>query len=137
MSTGQDIKSDQKVTQSLHPAATTDGTRNGTGVDVQGYDGVGVMVHVGARTDGTHTPSLEDSADNSTFGAVAAGNLIGSFTAISGAGQQNAAQWVGYTGGKRYVRAKVVTTGSTTGAVIGASIVAGKPGTLPAGTTPV
>lgn len=127
-----DIVDDVKVVASLPPLATTDGTRTGTAVDLFGYRAAMVIVDVGARTDGTHTPSLLESDDNSSYTAVAAGNLQGSFTAIAGSGQQNAVQQVGYIGTCRYLKAKIVTTGSTTGVVVGMHIVKALPTNLPA-----
>ncbi len=102
-----------------NPAATT-ATFTGSGVDTAGYEAVACLFQTGAYTDGTHTPKLQDSDDNSTFADVAAANLIGSFTAVSGAGQQNAIQEVGYIGGRRYIRLVVTVSGATTGAVYGA-----------------
>lgn len=128
----RDLTDDVKVVKSLPPAATTDGTRTGTTVDLAGYRGAMVVVAVGARTDGTHTPSLLESDDDSSYGAVAAGSLQGSFTAVAGAGQQNDVQQVGYIGTKRYLQCKIVTTGSTTGCVIGMAVVKAFPQNLPA-----
>lgn len=75
----------------------------------------------GAYTDGTHTPKLQDSADNSTFADVAAGDQVGTLTAVSSSAGQNATQSVSYIGSKRYVRGVITTSGTTTGAIIGVS----------------
>lgn len=129
----RDLKNDVLPAASLHPAATTDGTRTGAAVDLAGYNSATVQVNVGAWTDGTHTPSLtECDTVGGSYTAVAAGDLIGSFTAISGTGQQNAIQSVGYKGTKQFLKAKLVTTGSTTGAVVGMSVLKGHPTNLPA-----
>jgi hypothetical protein len=118
--------------QSLAPQATT-ATRNGTGVDLQSYESASVQLSVGAWTDGSHTPKLQESSDNSAWSDVAASDQLGSFTAITGAGQASAEQIVGYVGSKRYIRAVVTVTGATTGAVIGASVIKGHPRFAPAG----
>ena len=79
-------------------------TANGTGVDLKGYETAVAVVQFGTWTDGTHTPSLEESDDNSSFSAVAAADLEGAFTAVSAGGGSNTIQQVGYKGRKRYVR---------------------------------
>lgn len=102
-------------------------TVNGTGVDLKGYETALAVVQFGTWTDGTHTPSLEESDDNSAFTAVAAADLEGSFTAVSAGGGSNTIQQVGYKGRKRYVRVKMTIAGATTGAGSSASILRGRP----------
>src|SRR5579872_2220437 len=67
--------------QTINPAAYT-ASVTGTGVNLQGYEGVDASIFMGALTDGTHTPKLQESSDNSTFTDVAAGDLLGSFSAL-------------------------------------------------------
>lgn len=113
-----DLKSNIKDSMSLAPAART-ATANGTGVDISGAGGVEILWVVGAITDGTHTPSIEESDDNSTFAAVAAGDLIGTLAALAASTNQK----VGYRGTKRYIRAVTTITGSpATGGVYGAVV---------------
>ncbi len=83
------------------------------------YEALDILLDVGAWTDGSHTPALQDSPDNSTWTAVAAGNMLGAFTAITSATQQNAVQRVSYVGTQRYVRCVVTVSGATTGAIYG------------------
>lgn len=110
------------TTQSLASAARTV-TANGTAVDLQGYQGVVVTFNMGAWTDGTHTPVLQESADNSTFTAVGAADLDGSFTAVSGTASDAVSQTVGYTGNLRYVRASLTVAGASVGALSGATLI--------------
>ena len=116
----KDFKNIVDFVTSLGPAART-ATANGTGVDLQGYNGAAVAWHVGTITDGTHTPKLQDSADNSTFADVAAGDLEGTLAAIA----SNTNQKAGYKGTKRYVRAVSTVSGATSGGVYAASIARG------------
>jgi len=109
-----------------NPAART-ATSNGTGVDLKGYDTAIAVVQFGTWTDGTHTPSLEESDDNSTFTAVAAADMEGSFTAVSSGGGSNTIQTVGYKGRKRYIRVKLTLAGTTTGALSSAAVVRSLP----------
>ena len=109
---------------SLSPAART-ATANGAGVDLQGYEAAAAIVQFGTWTDGTHTPSLQESDDNSAFSAVAAADLTGAFTAVSSGGGSNTVQRVGYIGAKRYVRGVMTVSGATTGAVSAIAIVRG------------
>jgi len=112
----RDLKNNVDAAISLSPAARN-ATANGTGVDLQGYEGAMALVQFGTWTDGTHTPSLQDSDDNSAFSAVAAGDMLGSFTAVSSGGGSNTVQRVGYIGAKRYVRGVMTVSGATTGAL--------------------
>lgn len=100
---------------SLNPGAKT-ATANGTGVDLQGKYAAEVVFLVGTITDGTHTPSLDESDDNSTFTACAAADMSGSLAVLA----SNTVRIVGYLGSKRYIRAKSTVAGATTGGVYGA-----------------
>lgn len=110
---------------------TAAATVNGTGVDKAdpsgGYDGFTTCVMVavaGTITDGTHTIVLQDSDDNATFAAAAATDIQGGPIAWTTANANNVAE-IGYTGGKRYVRASVTTAGATSGGTFGAIFILG------------
>lgn len=107
-----DMKQSNDIVNSLTPAART-ASANGSGVDLSGFHSANVAFVVGTITDGTHTPSVEESDDNSTFTAVAAANLIGTLAALASSTNQR----VGYKGTKRYVRAVTTVSGATTGGV--------------------
>ena len=113
-----DFKNGQTIVNSLPPAART-ATASGTGVDTANAGGVTVVFPAGTRTDGTHTPSVEESADNSSWSAVAAADLVGTLAAIT----TDSVQQVAYIGTKRYVRPKVTVAGATSGAVYGAHVI--------------
>jgi hypothetical protein len=108
--------------RSIAIAAKTNGTANGTGVDTAGYESITVVLEVGTRTDGTHAAKVQDSSDNSTFADVVAAELVGVFAADV---TTNVNQQVAYIGQKRYVRAVLTTSGATTGAIVGASVIRG------------
>lgn len=136
----KDLYHNQKVVQALAPAAqSANSAHNGSDIDTTGFESVLFVLNVGAWTDGTHTPKLQEADDNGSGSAgaysdVAAGNLLGSFTAVSGAGQQNAVQKVGYNKygtSKKFVRIVVTTSGATTGAVYGATADLGGARNLP------
>lgn len=126
----RDLVQKTKVAASVSPQVLTDGTVEGATVDTQNYDSAVCHVVTGTVTDGTHVPSLEDSPDDSTWTAVAAADLTGAFTDVVAANDDEV-QEVGYIGLERYLRAKVVTTGATTGALYAATIVLGDPRTIP------
>lgn len=127
-----ELATTQNVVAALSPAATTDGTRNGADTNLSGYDAVTVIIHGGVVTDGTHTPSLEHADDDGSgapgaYSAVAAAELVGAFTALTSSNDP-LIQKVGYKGSKKWLRVVLVTTGATTGGVIGACVVRGEPG---------
>ena len=116
----------------LAPAATTDGTRNGADTNLAGYDAATFIFVGGVVTDGTHTPSLQHADDDGAgaagaYTAVAAADLVGTPVALTSSNDP-LVQKLGYKGGKKWVRAVLVTTGATTGGVIGAVCVRGEPG---------
>lgn len=115
-----DIKQTLDAQNSLAPAART-ATANGTGVDLANFHSANVVFIVGTITDGTHTPSVQESDDNSTFTNVAAADLIGTLAALA----SNTNQRVGYRGTKRYVRAVSTVAGATTGGVYAGVVVRG------------
>ena len=126
----RDLKNYISSTISLSPAART-ASANGTGVDRLNADGVVVYAKFGTWTDGTHTPSIQESDDNSTFTNVAAGDLNGAFAAVSSAGGNNTTQEVQYLGVKRYVRGVMTVAGATTGALSAMDVVLGNPRKAP------
>ncbi len=118
--TTRDLKSNIDVVTSLAPAART-ATASGSSADLRGYESAVVAFVVGTVTDGTHTPSLEESDNDSDWNAVAAADQLGTLANLA----SSTVQRVGYRGGKRYIRAKVAVSGATTGAVDAAVVIRG------------
>lgn len=112
----QDFKNTIEVGRSIGPAAYI-ATVTGVGVMINASQVV-VILDPGTITDGTHTPSIQESDDNTTFTAVAAGDLIGVPAALA----SNVIQKIGYMGRKRYVRALVTVAGATTGGIYSAKV---------------
>ena len=121
-----DLVNNIAVEESIAPAAQTANV-NGTGIDLRGYNAVAVIVDAGTITDGTHAISLEESDDDSTYTAVAASDLQGSFSNVA----SNTPQKVGYIGTKRYIRAVATVSGATTGGVYGVAVIKGRPEVAP------
>jgi hypothetical protein len=111
------------VKVSLAPLAVVDGTDNGVAVDRAvngGMQDAMLVVTTGAVTDGSHVVSVEDSADGATdWTAVAAAQLQGSLPTVVAA-NDSAVFEVGIRSTRRFLRAVIVTTGATTGGIIGA-----------------
>lgn len=122
----KDLDKTINSTISLAPAART-ASANGTGVDLQNFQQAAVLFICGIRTDGTHTPTVEESDDNSSFAAVAAADLNGTLVAMT----STTTQEVGYLGSKRYIRAVITASGTTTGALTCAHVVRAGARTLP------
>jgi hypothetical protein len=119
----KDLYNNLSVAQSL-PAAARTASANGAGVDLQGFEGALVIISTGTITDGTHAISIEESSDNSTFTAVAAGDLLGTAPSI-GAANDNVDYKVGYIGSKRYIHVVTTASGTTTGGVYCAVVAKG------------
>jgi hypothetical protein len=129
--TTRDLLRNILVTQSLAPAALTNGTWTGTAVDLRGYDAAVLTVSFGAWTDGTHTPSAIESVDGTTYVACAASDLDGTFSSVNGTAGSDTLQQVGYIGTQRFVAVVVTTTGATDGAQVAGGVVAGYPHNAP------
>ncbi len=99
------------------PTAAKTTTASGTAIDLQDYHGTGILVldsAAGTGTSPTLDLSFEESDDNTTFTAVAAGAFDGgaNFTQVTGtASQQELTFDVGAR--KRYLRAKWTIGGTT------------------------
>lgn len=128
-----DLHSWLSVLSSVRHAAQA-ATANGTGVDLQGYEGALAVLNVAAL--GGTTPAatyvLQDSADDVTYAAVVAADLIGgaqpaAFTAAGLAVR-------GYKGSQRFLRwALTVLTGTSPTVTATAEITRGDARHKPAG----
>lgn len=103
----------------LNSVLRTNGTVTGITVD-RGSDNVSVLfvIQTATLTDGQHVISVHDSDDNSSFGAAAVGQQGANITTVIT--NDDTFFELGYVGPKRYCRLNVVTTGTTTGGVLGA-----------------
>lgn len=123
MPISRDMQSRSSAAFSINPATiSSDTTTAGSGVDVSGAAAVVIRFFVGTRTDGTYTPDVQVSDDNSTWSDAAAFEIIGSETAISAS---NTIVSVGLRGNvlKKYVRARIVSASTTSGATACGAIV--------------
>lgn len=114
--------------QSLAPAVRTNGTVTGTAVDTTAGGGpfrvAMLLVNVGVITDGSNAVTVEDSDDGTTNWQPFAGQTQGSVPGAIAGAQQNAIYRLALdTIPRRYLRAKIVTSGATTGGAISATFV--------------
>lgn len=116
----RDLHNNIGVTHLLDAQDTAGVTTASNILDTQGFESAEIIVNVGAATplSGSNylTPVLQESdtiADTS-FTTVAAAGLLGAFTAVNGASDDNSSQSVGYIGNKRYIRVNLVVTGTLT-----------------------
>jgi len=110
-------------------AAVTDDTAIVSSVcDRSGYESVVLAYIVGTNADANMTSALliEDSADNSTFAAVADADLNGTETlGAFNYADDGECRKIGYTGGKQYVRATITPSGNTGNQYLGGMWVLG------------
>lgn len=119
----RDFSRNLKMVQALAPALRA-GSATGGAVDRLGHSALAFAVHAGAWTDGIHTVSADHSDDGSTWEAIPATDLVGTFPVVSSGSTDEATKLVGYIGDRRYVRAKVAVSGSpATGATVGVDVV--------------
>lgn len=127
----QSIRETFDVVFCAAPAARTDGTVNSTGVDISNYADATVLVIAGARTDGSHAINVQHSDNNTDWDNVPAAEMDGTEPTIAASGDASKIYRIGYLGAKRYLRAQIVTTGSTTGAIVGTAILRSSPRKMP------
>ena len=134
----RDLANNVVVAQSIAPVVgTTDA--NGTGIDLKGFESATIVVNTGVEGDTLSSSvkidfKLEDSDDDSTYAAVTSGiidasaDASGIFLTLDANGETPQVSWVGYTGGKQYVRVVADFTGThSNGTPIAASVIKGHP----------
>ena len=123
MPTSRDLKN--RGTISVHIAAASiasDTTTNPSGgVDCSDLASITFAVHTGNWIDGTFTPNLQESDDDSTYTEIASDNIIGTETAL---GADNTVVSIGAHPQKKYARCQIVSTGTTSGSIIGVLAIA-------------
>lgn len=131
-----DMKNNLGIAETLAPANRSDPSVpvNGTGVDLSGYDGAVVVLHVGT-IGGSGGPSqtfeVQESADNSTFTAVADADLDGTEPVVAAANDDQVHE-IGYRGTKRYLRVAITAKAGTTPALVSSAVVVrGRPRVQP------
>lgn len=127
----RDLKSNIKPVQSLVPLNRS-AAGNGVGVDTLGFNSASIIFATGA-IGGTASPTftfeVQESADNTTFTAVADADLRGTEPVVTTA---NTVAQVGYIGNKRYIRAILKTVGGTTPTLdCSANVILGHPTVAP------
>lgn len=130
----RDLHNNLNAARGISPAAiiSANGTTTGQTIDVIEYGSVEFIFLAGAITDGTFTVTLYegDESDMSDEAAVADADLLGTEPVFAST-DDNTVKRVGYKGNKRYVRAKVVQTGATTGGFLSCIVVQGHPKLAP------
>lgn len=116
----RDFHNALSVVNALSAATIATNTNSdGPTVDLQGYDSCELIARTGAWTDGAYALQvLESDASGSGFAAAPASSVLGGSPSI---GAANTIARVGYIGTKRYVRLRVVSTGTTSGASLSAT----------------
>jgi hypothetical protein len=130
----RDLHNNLNAVRGISPAAiiSANGTTTSQTIDVVEYGSVEFIFLAGAITDGTFTVTLYegDASNMSDEAAVADADLLGSEPALTSA-DANTVKRLGYIGSKRYVRAKVVQSGATTGGFLACAVVQGHPKRAP------
>lgn len=127
----RDLVHNLQATASIVPAARTDGSVLGASVDLRGFGAAMAVLSAGVYTDGVHQLKVQHSDDDVLFSDVDASELQGELNEVDNASFSGKTQKMGYVGNKRYIRLVLTTTGSTSGALICAHVIAGKPGQAP------
>ena len=132
----RELSSSVKMVHSLDVTNITgDENTDGAEVDTQGYNSITICCASGlggGYTDGTFTADiLESDTSGGTFTAVTeAGHRVEQSGTVSLAAD-NTVAWIGYTGIQQYVKVRVVSTGTTSGANICGWVLLGHPHNAP------
>tara|TARA_R110000851_G_scaffold134568_2_gene269880 strand:- start:3201 stop:3617 length:417 start_codon:yes stop_codon:yes gene_type:complete len=97
---------------------STDTTTNGEIIDTKGFHGLEFILKSAAVTDGAYAVTLTHGDDSGLSDGVTVNvaDLLGSIDFV--AADDNVAKRIGYIGKKRYARLNVVSTGTSSGAVL-------------------
>lgn len=137
----RDAISNWQVKRVISPVSVSDNTASvGQSIDGRGYDSVSYLIAIGsvADADATFTVLLEESADNSTFSAVADADMVSQTSGTApetAAGFQydddNEVRKIGYIGTKRYTRLTITPANNASAAVLAAMAVLSRPSRSP------
>jgi hypothetical protein len=108
--------------QSIPPGAITSDT-HGDPVDCVGGGAVTVLFFLGTWTDGSHEFGIEVSADNDSWDLAPAADLAGSCPTVAKKGDDSIGILVSYLGGKRFVRASVLVSGTPEDGLIASAVI--------------
>ena len=132
----KDLHNNVKCSRAISPGAilSGDGTTTSQTIDRQGFGSLEFVFISGVITDGTFTVHVYagDASDMSDEAEVTDASLLLGVAPVFVATDDNVVKKVGYIGGKRYARTKVVQSGSTTGGYLSAVAVQGGAGIAPA-----
>ena len=129
-----DLKSSVETAVGLNfGVIATNTTTVGNIIDSKGFASLTYSLVTGTVTDGDFALIIEDGDDSALSDAatVPASSLIGALPAFDDNADDNKSLSVGYIGKKRYVRASLVSTNTTSGAVIGVVAIKGHALTKP------
>lgn len=94
---------------------STDTTTTGNEIDMQGFESIEFVMAMGTLTDGDFALQITESdTSGSNFTAVDDADLLGTEPAFTTNTDDNKIGRVGYIGGKRYLKATVVSTNTAT-----------------------
>jgi hypothetical protein len=135
------VYTSNRVRLGLAPATiATNTTTSGLTVDLnsssQFFKTAMLAFRTGTVTDGSYLVTMEESPNDSDWTAVAAADIQGSISAITSSGGSDKIYELGYVGSMRYVRCKVVSSATTSGAAVAAVWVLGQPSSSPITHTP-
>jgi len=130
-----DIHNKVLIKTALQPQEiASDTTTVGEEIDAQGAESAEFAINAGVITDGSFLPLLEEADDDGagspdTFAAVADQDMLPRTAAevgatIAAADDAKTAK-LGYIGNKQWLRLSIVSSGTTSGGFLGASVILG------------
>jgi hypothetical protein len=98
-------------------AIATDTTTAGNIIDTEGFESLEFLLWTKTVTDGDYAWKIEHGDDAALADAAdaASDDVLGSLAGFTADTDDNSVNRVGYIGKKRYVRASIVSTNTTTG----------------------
>ncbi len=126
----RELHTSLEVVAALTPRTiATDTTTAGAVVDRQGFEAVEFVIAAGTLTDGAYAVAItECDTSGGSYTAVDDADLIGTEADIAYAlTEDNEVHKIGYKGSKQFVKLSIVSTATTSGGVIGAVALLGRP----------
>lgn len=113
-----DQRSNFAVVNALNSTAiSSDTNTDGVEIDREEFESITFVAKVGAYTDGAYALAVLHGDTSGSLSVAPSSNLVAT-PAVSSLGAANAIATIGYVGGKKYVKLRVVSTSTSSGATL-------------------
>lgn len=122
----RDLVNDIKNLNAFSPVViSTNTTTNGIIIDLKGFESATFLLKASSYTDGSYLPLIEEGNDSGLSDAAEVADNFLIKTEADATLSAEGVSKIGYIGDKRYIRLSFVSSSTTTGATLDATVVLG------------